>query len=58
MFKKEEVVKYICSSYFAEGDNDGHFNRTKEAIIDLKLYESVKFIFSATSVMHHTYSRA
>ena len=48
--------KYICSVYFAEGDGDGHFNCTEESMIDLKLYESVRFIFSVASVMHHSYS--
>ena len=38
-------LKYICSGYFADGDSDGHFNCTEKAIIDLKLYKSVKFIF-------------
>ena len=32
---KQDVVKYICSAYFADGDSDGL----------LKLYESVKFFF-------------
>ena len=45
---KQDVVKYICSAYFADGDSDGL----------LKLYESVKFFFffSAVSVMHYSCS--
>ena len=49
-------LKYICSVCFADGDSDGHFNFTVKAIIDLKLYKSVKFIFSAASVVNHSYS--
>ena len=44
MFKNRLLNTY-CSVYFADGDNDGHFNRIGEAIIDLQLYESVKFTF-------------
>ena len=49
-------LKYICSAYFSDGDSDGHFNCTEKAIVDLKLYKSVKFIFSAAPVVNHYYN--
>ena len=49
-------LKYICSAYFGNGDNDCHFNCTVKAIIDLKFYKSVKFISSEASVVNHSYS--
>ena len=36
---------YACSAYFADGDSGSHFNCIEKAIIDFKLYKSVKFIF-------------
>ena len=30
---------------FADGDSGSHFNCTEKAIIDFKLYKSVKFFF-------------
>ena len=54
--KVRNHLKYICSAYFAEGDSDGRFNCTEKAMIDLKLYKSVKSIFSSASVVNHPYS--
>ena len=48
-------LEYICSAYFSDEDSDGHFNCTEESIIDLEIYESARFIFSAASVMRHSY---
>ena len=49
-------LKYICSTYFADGDSDGHFNCAEKAIVGLKLYKSVKSIFSAASAVNHYYN--
>ena len=54
MFQKMMLLN--TSAYFGDGDYDGHFNCIERSIIDLKLYESVKFIFSAASIMHLSYS--